>query len=481
MPTVYLALLIPIIVTGIFYFFRKSEFAWWEFFIPIAAVLIAIVISKAVIDHTSVQFTEWWGSTVTAVYEEEPYNYWDVETCTETYACGTDSEGNTEYCTRTYDCSHQDDVAPSWWAETNIKESFKITEKQHDELVRQFKTRKTVVETHVNHDSRDYAVGSKGTKFEGKRVGEVSNVYRTLWNGSDNTRKAYTSQHSYENRVKASDLSIFNISVINEEQADSMGLFKYPAYEGGGLFGTTKGLDYPTILGGKVSKATQEKFKRLNGKFGVSNQLRLWVLVFENKPMSIADYQENYWVKGNKNELIVCIGKKGNEILWSKAFSWAHSAELTAAVQNEVMNLYTYRDSVVKRNLPVIIPVTKDIKDKVLGKAGEKLPNIIPVPQLANADTVIKVKSAYPMLTEKTWDDFYVFLNQNLNQFKRRSFKEFDYLTVEPSTGAVIFIYIFALIIAVAVNHWVISNEIYGEDTNDNINDRWKHHKYYKN
>lgn len=476
MPTVYLALLIPILVTGIFYFFRKSEFTWWEFFIPIASVLLMVVISKAVIDYTSVRFTEWWGSSVTAVYEEEPYNYWDVETCTETYACGTDSDGNTEYCTRTYDCSHQDDVAPSWYAETNIGESFHITEKQHDELVKQFKTKKTAIESRVNHDSRDYATGSRGTKFEGKRVGDVSYVYKTIWNGSDKTRKAYVGQHTYENRIKASDLTIFNIDVVNEKQADSMGLFKYPVYEGSSLFSTTKGLDYPTILGGNVSKETQEKFKRLNGKFGVSNQLRLWILVFENKPMSIADYQENYWVKGNKNELVVCIGKRGNEIQWSKAFSWAHSAELTAAVQSEVMNLYTYRDSVVKRNLPALVPVTKDVKKRVLGEAGKNLPDVLPLPQQANADSTIKVRSSHPVLTEKTWDDFYTYLNLNLSQFKRRSFKEFDYLTVEPSTGAVTFIYIFALIISIAVNAWVISNEIYGEDSGK---DKWGDYIYH--
>lgn len=464
MPTVYLALIIPIIVTGVFYFLRKSEFTWWEFFIPIGVALVAIVISKAIIDHTSVQSTEWWGSTVTAVFEEEPYNYWHSETCSRTVACGshTDSDGNTvtDYCTEYYDCSHQDDVSPSWWAVTNLNEKFNISEKQHDEIVKQFGTKKTSIDSHNNYAPRDRAVGSKGTKFEGKRVGEVSYVYQTSWDGSDNTRKAYVSQHSYVNKVKASDLSIFNIRIITDEQADSMKLFKYPEYNGGGFFTNTEGLEYPTILGGNVSKETQEKFKRLNGKFGNTNQLRLWILIFENKPMSIAEYQENYWVKGNKNELIICIGKKGDEILWSKAFSWSHSAELTAAVQNEVMNLYTYRDSVIKRNIPAVVPTTKEIKGKILGKSGEKLPNVLPIPQQVIADSTIKVKSAYPRLTEETWNNYYNYLNQNLNQFKRRQFKEFNYLTVEPSTGAVIFIYVLVLLISLGVNIWVITNEI---------------------
>lgn len=464
MSILYLAFLIPLVVTGIFYYFKKHEITWWEFFIPIGCTLVMIFVSKLIIQTTTVNFTEYWGSTVTAVFEEEPYNYWHSETCSRSVACGTDSEGNTEYCTEYYDCSHQDDVSPSWWAITNLDEKFGISEKQHDELLKQFGTKKTNIDSHDNYAPRDYAVGSNGTKFEGKRVGEISYVYQTSWNGSDNTRKAYTSKHSYVNKIKASDLSIFNISIVKEEDADSLGLYKYPEYNGGGLFSNTEGLEYPTILGGDVSKATQEKFKRLNGKFGVSNQLRLWILIFENKPMSIAEYQENYWVKGNKNELVVCIGKKGNEIQWSHAFSWAISSTLTAEVQNQVLNLYTYKDSIIKRNLPVIIPVTKDLKKKVLGKAGEKLPDVLPLPNQVTADSTIRVKSQYPVLTEQTWNDYYNYLNANLNKFQRRSFKEYDYLTVEPSKGAIILVFVLSLLISIGVCVWVSTNEFYDEN-----------------
>jgi hypothetical protein len=457
---IYLALFVPIIVTAIFYFIKKHQFVWWEFFIPIGSVLILTIISKLLIDTSSVKFTEYWGSTVVAVYEEEPYNYWHHQTCTRSVPCGTDDDGNTEYCDEEYDCSHQDDVGPSWWAKTNIGESFSITEQQHDELVRQFGTKKGIYDSRRNYAPRDRAVGSSGTKFEGKRVGETSYIYQTNWGGEDNTRKAYTSVHTYVNKIKASDLSIFNMKIVSDEEADSLGLFKYPPYRGG-LFSMTEGLEYPTILGSNVSKETQEKFKRLNGKFGSTNQLRLWILVFENKPMSIAEYQKNYWVNGNKNELVVCIGKKGNEIQWSQSFSWAHSDVLTVAVKNEVLNLYTYRDSLVKRNVPQVLPVGQDVQKKVMGKVGEKLPaGVIPVPKQVQSDTIYKVKSSYPMLTEKTWDEYYNFLNQNLNQFQRRSFEEFSYLKVNPSKGAVIFIFIFALVVAVGVNFWVINNDI---------------------
>jgi hypothetical protein len=474
--SIYFALLIPLIVTGIFYYFNKREYAWWEFFVPIAVVLISIVISKLVIDHVAVQFDEYWGSSVVSAYEEEPYNYWKHETCTRTYACGSDSKGNTQWCTETYDCSHQEDVDPCWWIKTNLGEVINISECQYEEIIRQFNTGKHIIKERRNYAPNDRCSGSRGTKFEGKRVGLISYVYETKWDGSDNTRKPYVSQHSYENRIKASDLTIFNISLITDKQADTLGLFKYPEYKSG-FFGSNNqiGLEYPTILGGNVSKDIQEKFKRLNGKFGVSNQLRLWVLVFENKPMSIAYSQENYWVKGNMNELVVCIGKKGNEIQWSHAFSWALSDVLTVEAKNKVLELYTYKDSVVKKQLPQVLPVDKKTKQRILGKAGDKLPNVLPVPkQVSSVDTTIRVKSKYPVLNEQTWNEYYDYLDKNLNKYQRRSFKEFDYIDVEPSTLAKVIVFIIALIISIGVNLWVINNDIWDENNMENRN-RWRY------
>lgn len=462
MPTVYLALIIPLIVTGIFYYLKRNEFVWWEFFLPFLVTAVFIVIAKFAVEQASVSFTEYWGSSIVSIEEQEPYNYWKKEECSRQVEDGKDSQGHTKYKTVYYDCSHQEDVGPSWSATTNIGESISISDKQYDELVRKFGTGRQVIDEHTNYDPSDEGVWCSGTKFEGRRVGTKSYSYKTIWSGSDDTRKSYVSKHSYVNRVKASDLTIFDIKMVKENQVDSMGLFKYPD--------SSDGLEYPTILGGNVSKDIQEKFRNLNGKFGSTNQLRLWVLVFENKPMSIAQYQENYWVKGNKNELVICIGKKGNEIQWSKAFSWALSNDLTVEAQNKVLDLYTYRDSVTKVNLPPAIPVNKNLKKKVLGKVGEKLPDVVPLPkqtsQIVNNDSIntIKVRSKTPVLNEQTWNDYYKYLNDNLHKFKRREFKEFDYISVEPSTGWVIFIYILSLVVSVGMGFFVIKNDIKSED-----------------
>ena len=460
MGLVYLALLIPLLVTGIFYMFKKHEFTWWEFFVPIAAVALIIFGTVKITEKTATSFTEYWGSTVMKIYEQEPYNYWQHQTCTRQVASGTDANGNTTYRTETYDCSHQVDVGPSWDAVTNLDEHIGISEELYDELLVQFGTGRQVTDTHKNHDSGDRAVRSKGTKFQGTKVGKTSNQYGTAWGGQDHTRKAYTSKHKYINKVKASDLSIFNIEVVNKNEADSLGLYDIPDQKKGNMFKLGNGFEFPTIIGDStVSEETQEMFRRLNGKYGVSNEMRLWVLVYEDKPSITGVMQENYWVKGNMNELTICIGVSGEEIEWAHAFSWATSNTLTVEVADAVRNLYTYKDSTIKTPAPPVLNA---------------------IIQTAQPDKTIRVKSSKtPVLNEQTWSDLYTYLNGNLTGFERRDVEEeFDYVKVIPSKKSKILIYILALFISIGMNIVVTRNNIY-EGSGNITNRRYDNRRFY--
>jgi len=470
------ALLVCLAVTGVFYFIDKKRYLWWEFFIPVAATLLIIFGMKALVDHSSVQFTEYWGETIISVYEEEPYNYWQHQTCTRSYPCGTDSEGNTEYCTETYDCSHQVDVGPSWSCKTDLGNQYSITENKYDSIKILWGTPRKVINSHRNYASRDRCSGSNGTKFEGKRVGETSYVWQTDWPGTEPTRKGYFSMHQYENRIKASDLSLFNISVVTEEEADSMGLYDYPEITGGGWFRIGDNIDFPTILGPNISKQTQENFRKLNAKFGPSNKLRLWVLVFDNKPASIAAYQENYWVKGNKNELVICIGTKGQEITWSHSFSWALSGELTAEVTQKVLDLYTMSiETKTGQKLPIAIPINSKLKETIGQATGidtTLLPPVLPL-NFKTKDITKITRSKTPVLNDQTWEAYYKYLDANLHRFEKRSFEEFSYIKIVPKTWVVVLLYILALGIAIGVNFWTFQNEF-----NDD-NPKGSDHSYY--
>ena len=397
----YGAILLSFLVTLGFYLYDKKSYTWWEFFVAPLVTTILVLLTQLIFKASSSYYGETWGSTVTAIYEQEPYNYWHSETCSRQVACGTDSEGNTEYCTEYYDCSHQDDVGPSWEAVTNIGESLDISEATYERLRKQFAPNgRSIIDTKENYDSDDECVHSDGTKFEGKEVGNVSYTYKTVWPQTDASRQPVSSSHSYKNKVKASNVSVFNIKVVTPEDVKKYGLYDYPKIE--------NPFTYPTILGGGVSARTQENFRKLNGKFGPSNEVRIWVLVFENKPEIVGNYQENYWVRGNMNEIVICIGKNGSKIQWANVFSWGTNERLRIDIRNYINDI--------------------------------------------------------PTLNEKGWSDLYGYLNTNMHKFKRRDFKEFDYLTRESSAGEIWTLYILGILAAIGANFWASRNEFTDEN-----------------
>jgi len=417
----YGAIALSFLVTLGFYLYNKKSYAWWEFFVAPAATTIVVLLTQWIFAASSSYFGETWGSTVTAVYEQQPYNYWHSETCSRQVACGTDSKGNTEYCTEYYDCSHQDDVGPSWFAVTNIGENVDISESYFEKLAKQFGGLKVVQSQRENYDASDRCVGSSGTKFEGKSVGTYSNLIRSDWPKTDISRQPVSSSHNYKNKIKASNVSIFNIKIVTPEDVKKYGLYDYPKI--------SNPFTYPTILGGGVSAKTQENFRKLNGKFGPSNEVRIWVLVFENKPQIVGNYQENYWVRGNMNELVICIGKNGQQIKWVNVFSWG---------TNEHLKI--------------------DIRDYI---------------------------SHLSALNEKGWNDLYSYMNDKTSKFKRRDFKEFDYLTRESSAGELWVLYILGILAAIGANIWASRNEFdeenptgggYGSGSTEGYSDSYDSH-----
>jgi len=469
---VFGALLVNIFVTLGFYLKNPKEYKWFEVVLSLTITLGLIIGAKALVDHTSVMFNEYWGETIVRIYEQEPYNYWHSETCSRQVACGTDSDGNTQYCTEYYDCSHQDDVGPSWWCKTDLGNTYNMGENYYDELVVLFGTETHKTEQHKNYDAKDKCVNSKGTKFQGQRVGEYSYVNVTNWDSKETSRRGVFTKHRYENRIKASDLSLFNLSPISKAEADSLGLFQYPE--------KIDKYNCPVFLGGNVSKETQTMFNRLNAKYGPSNEFRLWILVYENKPLSIAIKQENYWVKGNKNELVICIGiNDKKEIQWSHSFSWEKSNNLTPAVKSRVLDMYEYSIETTKgQKLPIAIPLNTKLKKSISDVTGidtTYLPPVLPIKELGltEEDIVRVVKSPTPVFNERTLAEYYEYLDINLKKFKRRSFSEFYYLKVKPKPLHTKLIYLMAFIVSIGLNLYFSLNDI-NEDNN------WKKRKKYQ-
>ena len=127
------AILIPICTAIILLTFFKHDTTWWEFFIPLLVSILMIGGSKAIIEHSQVTTTEYWGSFVNVVEYYEAWNEYIHQTCTRTVSCGKDCT-----TTETYDCSYVQYHSPYWQIRTTTNERVNITQSQYKGFVRKF-------------------------------------------------------------------------------------------------------------------------------------------------------------------------------------------------------------------------------------------------------------------------------------------------------------------------------------------------------
>ena len=114
--------------------------------------------------------------------------------------------------------------------------------------------------------------------------------------------------------------------------------------------------DQKTILGKYFAPSTVKKFNYINSVYGPPRQFRVYILVFNGKPYDISEKQRSYWKRGNDNELVVCLGydEKKNSITWCNAFSWSDSPSLEVATErffrehNRIVDVDQYGDWLVK-------------------------------------------------------------------------------------------------------------------------------------
>ncbi len=95
-----------------------------------------------------------------------------------------------------------------------------------------------------------------------------------------------------------------------------------------------KDFSQPCILGREFPQEVYDAFLLLNSWYGAHYQIHVYVICFDAaKGVKIAEQQRAYWEGGNKNEFVVCLGLDGDVVKWSHAFSWMD--EPTLAVKTE--------------------------------------------------------------------------------------------------------------------------------------------------
>lgn len=220
--------------------------------------------------------------------------------------------------------------------------------------------------------------------------------YYSKWGNDSASAIPVTTLHHYENRVKAADQSVFHFENVSKADIKKYSLKSYPKITGY--------YKMAAVIGDSSEDAliADKKFQYINGLLGHKKQVRVFVLIFKDQPVIAGNYQEWYWSGANMNEFVICIGiDKERNVNWCKTISWTRSETLKAEVKYFVQ-------SQTKLNLQEIADYTQKQVDK---------------------------------------------------EFVRRSFKEFNYLTVEPPVWAVILTYVLTILINIGLSFWIIKND----------------------
>lgn len=385
------ALFIPLVFTLIAYKIWPHKITIGEVIVPTILSALGIWISAASMKEIAIQDVEYNGHIVVRARYYEYWETWVKKTCsyTVTHSCG---KGCTYTRTYYYDCSYCDENAPYWEVYTADGLSFRVDQAYYNKLKQQWSATPVFIE--LNRSISNHEGIFKG------HCGQDGNAYEIRWDSKVETSEGAVTEHPFINMIKVNH-SAFSYKTISKEVADSLGLYSYPnTYS----FYKQRCLLSHNML---FTELEHRKLEYLNAVLGPKNKVKIFTLIFKNKPIDIAFKQEQYWEGGNQNELIVCIGvDDAKNIQWVKPFSWCD-------------------------NKRILVDTREDIAES----------------KVLNIDTLFNV------------------YNTNIPKFFHyKSFKDFNYLTFEPTTNQLIFIYILTILLTIGTIWIVVANGITTEE-----------------
>lgn len=315
-------LVIPLIAIAVsaFYFYHKV--VWWELLLLLAIPTLFIFLFKTITVSSLNSATEYRGYYIVEARYYESWETWVSKTCSYTTCSGS---GKTRTCTtHYYDCSYCDKNPAYYTVVDNYGREYGIEKEDYLYLIKIWKATPKFVELNRN------------IKYRGS-CGKDGDMYSIRWNNQWNTSLNIVTTHSYVNRVLSAK-SAFNYQEVTEGDKKKYGLYEYPQIYGLHRQDALLGAD--TMYNGSYLHAAKKKFEFFNGYYGVRKHVKVFVLLYYNKPLSAAKKQEAYWVGGNDNEVVVCIGvdKSTRKLQWVKTFSWAINKRVIVDCREDIMN-----------------------------------------------------------------------------------------------------------------------------------------------
>lgn len=238
--------------------------------------------------------------------------------------------------------------------------------------------------------------------------GKDGDMYSIKWDGNPLTAEASTTERFYENRVQAAHSS-FDFPIVSKQDVKDYKLHEYPEvkrYIQYSVLGTER------VKWMTASEASyfQQWSLYLNGLLGPTKHARIYYLLFVDQQQETAFMQEAYWDGGNDNELVICIGLNSSDrkLNWVKPFTWSPERKIIPDMREDIMQSRVF-------NVDSIVHATKT--------------NV-----------------------EMEW--------------KRKDFKEFSYITVDPPTWAHWVTWIMTILISFGLCYWAVVNDYVADSEN---------------
>ncbi len=279
----WFAIIIPILIMVLGLLFFSHKLVLWEIGLPVLASIVAIFVLKWSMVTYLTSDTEYLSEYVVEARYYEPWNEYHHRTCTR--SCGKN-------CTTTYDCSYVEYHSEYWEIVMNTGNTYNISEYEFNRLKGLFKNQEFV------EMDRDYHT------IDG-------DMYTSLFDGDFNHIQPRTYSESYENKTQACH-TLFRFEDLDSTKM--RGLYEYPEiYDGFQKSCLNCSKEHDLIL------------RRYNGFLGEQEQIKIFVLMFKNHDVEIAERQRQFWKNGNKNELVICVDSK---FRWCRTFSWCDNKEV---------------------------------------------------------------------------------------------------------------------------------------------------------
>lgn len=368
---------IPFITALLLLIVFHRKMVWWEYAVLIIPSLLFVFLTRIIMVSVNASDTEYLGSYVKQItyYEEWDEMVWVTKT--RRVPCGVDSNGHTKYRTETYTVRERRYHPERWvYVDSESNREHMISKGEFDKIQRRFNTKPLFRDMKRNYHRID------------------GDAYDTYWDKSVIHLYEITTPKKYKNKIKAREThTIFRMKDISDEEATKLGLYNYPKIND---------LTQPPIIGKPVSDREMQRIKYINATYGKLWQFRCYVLLFNDKDIEISERQKAFWQNGNKNEFVVCLGIKGDSVVWSNPFSWCDEPKLEVLtrdyfVQNPKLDLDEY---------------------------GKWLQTQIPT------------------------------------KWKRKEFEDFDYINVGLSSTQYIALVILTVVINICISIWLVVNDI---------------------